>query len=744
MSLTLYSHFREAELWTCRYQRNNKRNGMKNLRCFPACTDAHRLRGFCGRPAYVGVNNPERKRLFAWAGFYKVPGSCENDEFDKQFDCGPVVGTVMTASEIAPKVRSKSDPLKPWIDGEIQESENSDPSVSTDNLRTSSFVEFTFNRNKKGWHYSWVANKHTCDSQHTLRCFVFEEISDQVYRLIETVDSPRFTMFCRRRQRQNLERLPVQLKMQLELQEAANKSKSGGDRAPVSKLPRCIPVQAGHVDVVTAKKGIVEEEKEDTDRLSAISGTSTVPEVTVTRKRRSIHDKLQKKRSKIEGSGSEISIDERKFLLFHIMRALLRLDFKTANARSKALIKRSSSFKAAALSPTTKSREIFDDFEPYDGLDFSLLHEADLSSVEPIGQTIQFVDIIKEFAHFLIEEDTFTRDIERALAAHSNSDPDLCNRVAVGVLLDLLTEFLRKFNITVDEMFHLLKEQVWDQKDSNNPREQARKTGVATGWRSAANISGLLASGEHLQKIKKATKEVLDHVVTHYAKTVNSGSDSPHASSLKKSPSFPVSRSLNPKSAAWTGTWTRPLETLNAIEDIRVTMGVPWVLRKLIRKMETNIKLTYTGEFLEIQNGRKLLSSGYQRYVLDGKEHPYSLPPPIPMERSKASATYAGTLIDGVLRLTVNYTPLKRIYRFSEITPCGSRLESVVKYQTRTSESTPWTDKLVVDCSAVRTEDEVSLTDLMSISDPLDPADTIDFSDFSWLQNPCDDFAMSF
>ena len=36
-----------------RYQRNNKRSGIKNLRCFPRCSYPHRSQGFCGQPVVV-------------------------------------------------------------------------------------------------------------------------------------------------------------------------------------------------------------------------------------------------------------------------------------------------------------------------------------------------------------------------------------------------------------------------------------------------------------------------------------------------------------------------------------------------------------------------------------------------------------------------------------------------------------------------------------------------------------------
>ena len=48
--------FEHLEIFSTRYQRNNKRGGIKNMRCFPTCGDLHRERGFCGRSVGVLVN----------------------------------------------------------------------------------------------------------------------------------------------------------------------------------------------------------------------------------------------------------------------------------------------------------------------------------------------------------------------------------------------------------------------------------------------------------------------------------------------------------------------------------------------------------------------------------------------------------------------------------------------------------------------------------------------------------------
>ena len=48
--------FDPSMVWTDAYQRNNKANGQKNLRCFPGCCEAvGHQRGFCGQCECAGT-----------------------------------------------------------------------------------------------------------------------------------------------------------------------------------------------------------------------------------------------------------------------------------------------------------------------------------------------------------------------------------------------------------------------------------------------------------------------------------------------------------------------------------------------------------------------------------------------------------------------------------------------------------------------------------------------------------------
>ena len=59
-NLIMEGQFAGTDRWAPMYQRNNKRSGLKNIRCFPYCSDEHHNRGSCGRPVVLKLANTER------------------------------------------------------------------------------------------------------------------------------------------------------------------------------------------------------------------------------------------------------------------------------------------------------------------------------------------------------------------------------------------------------------------------------------------------------------------------------------------------------------------------------------------------------------------------------------------------------------------------------------------------------------------------------------------------------------
>ena len=182
------------------YQRNNKRGGLKNLRCFPACGAEHRLRGFCGRSVLVTLKTAEpcdARELFAWCNFEEVSG-------EPRF----AVGSRVMLSDMDAQTRTKNEPTLPLIGGQVIDA----PVASV--ARDPRTVVMDFNRERRGWHYGWPSNKHTSNDRHYLRCSVFKADpaaaagpsgSSGALVCVATFTSPQFILFSRRRRRITVE-----------------------------------------------------------------------------------------------------------------------------------------------------------------------------------------------------------------------------------------------------------------------------------------------------------------------------------------------------------------------------------------------------------------------------------------------------------------------------------------------------------------------------------------------------------
>ena len=169
------------------YQRNNKRTGLKNVRCFPYCSEQHVEKGFCGRPVILRVARSHRDNtppIFAWGEFRRVDDPRDVD-----------VGTTLNGNEIRSKTKdpkgAKADTLTaPYFEGIVDGGEKS---------RTSQLVKFIFNQRKKGWNYAWQASKHTAKARHAFFAYVFIDIGQDLFQCIGVYISPTFILYCRKR-----------------------------------------------------------------------------------------------------------------------------------------------------------------------------------------------------------------------------------------------------------------------------------------------------------------------------------------------------------------------------------------------------------------------------------------------------------------------------------------------------------------------------------------------------------------
>ena len=154
------------------------------------------------------------------------------------------VGTTITSAQAFSRSRTRDDAAKPWYSGEFASYGRSATDMNTcirvayiDKLYTlislthagiigdafqqpsedgSLRIAFVYNLNKRGWNYGWAACKHTCNSQHVFRSYIFQIVDSKVYKCIATFDSPSFTLFSRRREnRLALRDLPQQVSLDI-------------------------------------------------------------------------------------------------------------------------------------------------------------------------------------------------------------------------------------------------------------------------------------------------------------------------------------------------------------------------------------------------------------------------------------------------------------------------------------------------------------------------------------------------
>lgn len=192
-----------------RYQRNNKKHSLKNLRCFPSCGFRHKQRGFCGRSVLFKVSErpfqttspTKRSRLsqevdrtedkfediLCFSEFVNRVSDDDEAEERQRNSTGRAegsnvyigttrVGSVLSLREALQKSRTKTNPLLPWLFGDKAMEKKTDHSIV-----------FEFNKQRRGWHYGWQSNKHTCDTLHCLRVYIFKVLDSQEASSMGTV-----------------------------------------------------------------------------------------------------------------------------------------------------------------------------------------------------------------------------------------------------------------------------------------------------------------------------------------------------------------------------------------------------------------------------------------------------------------------------------------------------------------------------------------------------------------------------
>ncbi|KAE9021630.1 hypothetical protein PF011_g4853 [Phytophthora fragariae] len=193
------------QLFRPRYQRNNKKGGQKNLRCFPCCHNGrHVSSGFCGDSIRVHVAvsrmtesggvkicpiQTTRPAVLAFARFLNLEGT-----FDQTVS-GPEVfpGQTIEKTDVLAWVRDKEHPMNPLFPGILRGAAMETSSQS---------AIFEFNAECKAWHYGWTAPRGQglsgSDAQHVLEVLFMKPMGSYMYCL-ERLRSDGFSIFSSRR-----------------------------------------------------------------------------------------------------------------------------------------------------------------------------------------------------------------------------------------------------------------------------------------------------------------------------------------------------------------------------------------------------------------------------------------------------------------------------------------------------------------------------------------------------------------
>lgn len=189
--------YKDSDSWKDEYQRNNRNGGMKNIRCFPYCSEKHYASGFCGQSIVLKVRtNYLRKEVLAYAEITLAAnqpnvGSSKNKNPTKPI----TLGTVLSYQEIQTKLRTRENAFKDWWTGDIRE---------TKELNNEREISFEFNRAKRGWHYGWIANKYISDSKHNVKVYLFIPMNTNFLSCVSISVSPEFRLYSRKPKRYSI------------------------------------------------------------------------------------------------------------------------------------------------------------------------------------------------------------------------------------------------------------------------------------------------------------------------------------------------------------------------------------------------------------------------------------------------------------------------------------------------------------------------------------------------------------
>lgn len=463
---------------------------------------------------------------------------------------------------------------------------------------------------------------------HTLRAYVCAQLPDGSFQCRAIFDSPGFTLFCRRRQRQNVVDLPEHLKTQMETVEAARKRKAGLGEAGCEARAEC--------GVMASKRRC--SGLEDAFFASSFSSGSFEGETSSLAETSSL---------------SCISKDEEKRneLIWRIIHALLRLEMDDGRGPNREKKEEEPRMGEIPSGSAQKEDTVLDELlEAYfspgsnDPLDLDAIPVG--NDLEPLcvdmtdldtGEWFDKARVIEELAQFMVEESSFTRAIEEVLGgkAVKGLSFEQKKRKLFDSFAQQLESFLDKFAMSLEALDLLLA-------PCSPPAPAAE--------RMCSQIS-LYSSVQ---------------------------------------PCRPVHHNSEPLSKL-SGRWRRTKETLDNMESIWLMLGLPWLIRRALHRIEHVFEIHLAQHMLEYRTPKKLMFNGVVQFKLDGRVHPFMVSPPLPMPgyslfgskdmsfNPTCCAYVEGKRIILIQTLEVD----KRVWRSVDVSPDGNTLHSTISVQVK-------------------------------------------------------------
>jgi len=664
----------EEDQFADRYQRNNKCSGLKNLRCFPNCGQVHQSRKYCGQPvtfravhskgskvvaadddAPSGSSAEKReeqvapqvvscsggKELFAWGRF----------DLSEDGDKSIQVGTVVEENSIVSQERRRGRPFLPWYPSKIM--------TRKDQEQEREVVRFEFNSENQGWHYAWQATKYTCNLEHVFKVYVFSRAGPSQLVCCGIFDSPRFTIYCRRRQRFNrpdasnpLPKATLESrllwyvlsnleKVHLQDQNCDTESDASGygstqDQSTTSLAP-VVKIEGPCKPSTSSAAGSKTVESQDHMTKSSVTSANAkaaepgsleariqvalnsfarhiVEETAFTEKIAALSEEVSFRRDRGE------SIDKGFRLFLRCIRDYVQTYFKQHGI----------------------SLEDFSTLQGFVDLNIANHSSTKAPLKEPLVKGNEHYEASKESAPELSPSKVLNVD-----GVNVGSRPEHEVRIRFLDLVDGKSEAAKSFKRprTADEAISE------DCAPSKRSRERAES-------KAPPKAQAPLKSGD------------IKHDVTIYAEQfkLRFQQPSPQAAGDNGSPDpFAVWRCLgfDPDASGpnCEGVWSRGQSITKGIDMIREKMSMPGIRRKLLQMMERQIKFIQTPTSIKVYLCAKLMSDGFIEYELDGKERPFNFKDPIvglshPMALTKQAFAFGNAFV-----VRHFYTTLTRMTR---------------------------------------------------------------------------------